>query len=78
MADIILEKYAVISWSFDKGYWAKDNKHLLQLFIPQVVMPKLGKKTIRKQKKSPAKALRSIKIYTVPLNLILMNYNTEV
>ena len=44
LADRILQKYTVASWSFDKGYWRRENKELLQLEIPKVVMPKLGRR----------------------------------
>ncbi len=43
VADRILAKYKVKSWSFDKGFWNKTDKELLKLEIPQVIMPKLGK-----------------------------------
>lgn len=43
LADRILAKHKVSSWSFDKGFWGKDNKALLQLEVATVVMPKLGK-----------------------------------
>ena len=36
----VLSKYRVASWSFDKGFWHKDNKVHLKEKIPQVVMPK--------------------------------------
>lgn len=40
----ILLKYGIIdSHSFDKGYYTKDNKELLSLFINDLVMPKKGK-----------------------------------
>jgi hypothetical protein len=39
----VLSKYQVASWSFDKGFWHKDNKVHLKKKIPQVVMPKKGK-----------------------------------
>ena len=42
-ADRILSKYEIESWSFDKGFWHKDNKSLLSLYINQVIMPKKGK-----------------------------------
>ena len=45
LADRILPKYYVDVWSFDKGYWNKDNKRILQTEVPTVVMPKLGKRT---------------------------------
>ena len=42
-ADRIIPKYNVASWSFDKGFYSKSNKELLQLEMPQVIMPKKGK-----------------------------------
>jgi len=44
LADRLLSIYKIQSWSFDKGYWGKENKQLLQTEIPQVIMPKLGKR----------------------------------
>lgn len=44
LADSVLSRYSVASWSFDKGFWKKENKELLQLEVPTVVMPKLGKR----------------------------------
>jgi hypothetical protein len=44
LADRILSRNKVSSWSFDKGYWNKENKALLQLEVPTIVMPKLGKR----------------------------------
>jgi len=46
IADTLLKKYLVNSWSFDKGYYKKENKELLQLVIPNVIMPKKGKLSI--------------------------------
>lgn len=43
LADKILERHKVGSWSFDKGYYNKTTKELLGLYIPHVVMPKKGK-----------------------------------
>ncbi|MDA3892059.1 MAG: ISNCY family transposase [Salinivirgaceae bacterium] len=42
-ADRVLSKYNILSWSFDKGYWHKDNKWILSTEIPTVIMPKKGK-----------------------------------
>jgi hypothetical protein len=39
----LTEKYNIRSWSFDKGYWHKDNKALLEEHVERVVMPKKGK-----------------------------------
>jgi len=44
LVDRVLRKNKVASWSFDKGYWRRENKELLQLEIPKVVMPKLGRR----------------------------------
>jgi len=41
----ILSTYLVKSWSFDKGYWHKDNKALLAQRVENVVLPKKGKCT---------------------------------
>jgi len=42
-ADRILAIYKVMGWSFDKGFYTKDNKELLGLFVENLVMPKKGK-----------------------------------
>ena len=42
-ADRVLSKYNILSWSFDKGYWHKDNKWILSTKVPIVIMPKKGK-----------------------------------
>lgn len=44
IADRVLSKHNVKSWSFDKGYWDKDNKFLLQTEVEKVIMPKKGKR----------------------------------
>jgi len=31
------------SWSFDKGFWKKENKAMLEEHVDKVVMPKKGK-----------------------------------
>ncbi len=43
LADKILTKYMVYSWSFDNGFCSLENKELLKFFIPKPVMPKKGK-----------------------------------
>jgi IS5 family transposase len=43
-ADRVLSKYEILSWSFDKGYWHKDNKWILSTKVPSVIMPKKGKR----------------------------------
>lgn len=43
VADRVLAKHQVCSWSFDKGFWNAENRELLGLYIKDVIMPKLGK-----------------------------------
>lgn len=43
VADRLLNKYAIDSISFDKGFWKLENRELLSLFIRKVVLPKKGK-----------------------------------
>jgi hypothetical protein len=55
VADRVLSKNKVYSWSFDKGFWGKGNKEILQLEVPHVVIPKLGRrnKTEEEEEHSP-------------------------
>jgi hypothetical protein len=44
LADALLSRYHNIeSLSLDKGFYCKENKELLSLYIPQLVMPKKSK-----------------------------------
>lgn len=43
LAHRLIDKFNIKSWSFDKGFWHKDNKKLLQQWVEKVVMPKKGK-----------------------------------
>ena len=61
LADRILSKYNVASWSFDKGFWNKENKELLQLVVPKVVMPKLGKLTKAEQEEESSRSYKRLK-----------------
>lgn len=60
LADNLIQKFPILSWSFDKGYYKKTNKELLQLYIPQVVMPKKGKPNQQeKHEESQAKFIKT-------------------
>ncbi len=54
IADRILPKNKVSKWSFDKGFYSKSNKELLELEIEQAIMPKKGKlnKTEKEEEKT--------------------------
>jgi hypothetical protein len=61
LADRLLAKWPIDSWSFDKGFWNKENKELLQLEIANVVMPKLGKRTHQEQEQEHARSFKRLK-----------------
>jgi len=50
----ILSKHEIDSWSFDKGYWHKDNKSFLKPLVSQLIMPKKGKTTKVEQQEQQA------------------------
>jgi IS5 family transposase len=43
IAEELVSRYDIRSWSFDKGYWHKENKALLESHVDKVIMPKKGK-----------------------------------
>ena len=61
IADRLLTKYNIKSWSFDKGFWKKENKELLQLQVPQVVMPKLGKLNAQEEVEERSRPFKKLK-----------------
>jgi hypothetical protein len=62
IADVVLNKYKLIdSMSFDKGHWSADNKALLELEIPHVILPKLGKLTVQEKEVEESKIFKHLK-----------------
>jgi hypothetical protein len=62
IADAMLHKYKLISsMSFDKGHWRAENKALLELEIPTVVLPKLGKLNAKEKELEDDKKFKSLK-----------------
>jgi transposase, IS5 family len=57
----LIDRFPIKSWSFDKGYWRKDNKELLQLYVPQVIMPKLGKRTKQEEDEERGTSFKRLK-----------------
>ena len=43
LAERLTALFTIRSWSFDKGFWHKDNKALLEGLVEKVIMPKKGK-----------------------------------
>jgi transposase, IS5 family len=61
LADRILARHKVSSWSFDKGFWLKANKALLQLEVPTIVMPKLGKRNEQETQEEHSPVFKRLK-----------------
>jgi IS5 family transposase len=55
VAEEIIEQYKIYSWSFDKGFWHKDNHAFLKTSVEKVIMPKKGKcnKAEKAEEKQP-------------------------
>lgn len=47
--------------SFDKGFYKKENKELLGLYIPMVIMPKKGKKNKAEQEEESGKTFKKLR-----------------
>jgi hypothetical protein len=62
IADAVLNKYKrIASMSFDKGHWNAGNKALLELEIPMVVLPKLGKRTLKEEEIENSRKFKRLK-----------------
>ena len=64
LADRLLSRYGegvIESISFDKGFYKKENKELLSLYIPAVIMPKKGKKNKAEQEEESSKTFKNLR-----------------
>jgi hypothetical protein len=61
IADRVLMRFKAESWSFDKGFWSKTDKELLQLSIPKVIMPKLGKLNQKEEMEQNSRTFKRLK-----------------
>jgi transposase, IS5 family len=61
IADRVLQQYDVKVWSFDKGFWNKDNKALLQTAVAKVIMPKLGKRSKVEEEEEKSRSFKKYK-----------------
>lgn len=52
---------AIDSISFDKGFWRPENKQLLQMYFPNVIMPKKGKKNKAEQEEESSKVFKKLR-----------------
>lgn len=61
IAGRVLKTHKVNSWSFDKGYWNHENRALLQMEVPNVIMPKLGKKNKQEEELEKSYTFKRLK-----------------
>jgi len=64
LAERLLSRFgkdAIESISFDKGFYKRENKELLNLYIPEVIMPKKGKKNQSEQAEESGKSFQKLR-----------------
>ena len=61
VVDQLMAKYKIQSWSFDKGFYSKENKALLQTEIPTVIMPKKGKLNAAEKEEESTKKFKKLR-----------------
>jgi transposase, IS5 family len=61
VADRLLSKYVIESMSFDRGFSDREDKALLELFIPRVIMPKKGKRSQNEKAEETAPEFKRLK-----------------
>jgi hypothetical protein len=61
LADRLTSELKIESWSFDKGYWHPDNRALLAMVIPEVVMPKKGKCNKEESEREGQKSFKKLR-----------------
>ena len=59
--DRVLLRYNIYSWSFDRGYWHKENKEYVEEKIPLLVMPKKGKPNKEEREQEQKEAFKKYK-----------------
>lgn len=61
IAEELTSQHNIRSWSFDKGYWHKDNKALLEEHVEKVVMPKKGKRNKQEQEEESQRQFKLLR-----------------
>ena len=64
LAERLLSRFgkdAIESISFDKGFYKRENKELLNLYIPEGIMPKKGKKNQSEQAEESGKSFQKLR-----------------
>lgn len=60
-AEKLLNRYAIGSISFDKGFWSKDNYDALKTKVSELIMPKKGKYTQAEKEREGAKNFQRLR-----------------
>ena len=62
LADRLLSRYGPIeSLSFDKGFSRQEDRQLLELYIPEVIMPKRGKRNAQEEQRESGRRFRALR-----------------
>lgn len=61
IADRLLEKHAIQSLSVDRGFSDREDKALLEIYIPEVIMPKKGRLSQQEKEIESAPAFKRLK-----------------
>jgi len=63
LADRLVTQYgeSLQSWSVDKGFSAEPDRQLLELFIPEVIMPKKGRRSQADQARETQPTFRRLR-----------------
>jgi hypothetical protein len=64
VADRLLARYGagnIQSLSFDKGFTREEDRQLLELYIPQVIMPKRGRRNAAEQERESQRRFRALR-----------------
>ena len=61
LVSALLEKFLIVSWSFDKGFWTKENKDFLKIRIPKVIMPKVGRRNKAEELEETSRSFKRLK-----------------
>jgi hypothetical protein len=64
VADRLIGRYGagnIQSWSFDKGFTREEDRQLLELYIPEVIMPKRGRRNQAEQERENKPSFRKLR-----------------
>jgi hypothetical protein len=64
VADRLTGRYGtgnILSLSFDKGFTREEDRQLLELYIPEVIMPKRGRRSQREQEREQARSFQALR-----------------